>query len=98
MPLIVALDVIFVPEPDSLTLLKVYANGAIVWSPDELKFTVPVEAVNVPAAPLIKVPPAFIIPAPENMILEEVPAEVILPETVTVPVDIVTELLREVVD
>ena len=53
-----------------------------------MKLTVPVEAVNVPFVPLMKVPPAFKIPASENVILEPVLADVILPETVAVPVDI----------
>lgn len=53
-----------------------------------LKLTVPVFAVNVPAAPLMNVPPAFRVPAPENVILEAVPAEVIFPEMDAVPVEI----------
>jgi hypothetical protein len=40
--------------------------------------------------PLINVPPAFKVPELLNVICEHVPAEVILPETVTVPVDIVS--------
>ena len=43
--------------------------------------------MNVPVTPLKKVPPAFNAPAPENIILEATPVEVIFPETVTVPLE-----------
>ncbi len=43
--------------------------------------------MKVPVAPLKKVPPAFNVPAPENIILEATPAEVMFPDTVTIPVD-----------
>jgi len=42
----------------------------------------------------MKVPPAFSVPAPENMILEEVPPVVMFPETVTVPEEIVMTVSR----
>jgi hypothetical protein len=45
----------------------------------------------------MKVPPAFNVPAPVNTMEEDVPAEVILPVTVTVPVVMVSELARDVV-
>ena len=51
-----------------------------------LKFKVPVDAVNVP--PLPRFPPTFNVPASENTIRESTPENVILPETVAVPVDI----------
>ena len=52
-----------------------------------MKFTVPEAAVNVPAVPLINVPPAFKVPpVPENTICDATPADVMLPVTFTIPV------------
>lgn len=90
MPFIVALVKLFAPESDRVTLLKVYAKGAIDCAPAALKLTVLVLQVNVPAVPLMKVPPTFSVPESEKMIFDEVPAEVIFPVIVTVPVDMVT--------
>ena len=45
--------------------------------------------MKVPRVPLIKLPPTFKVPAPEKIIRELTPAEVILLETFTVPVEIV---------
>ena len=47
----------------------------------------PVEAVNVPVVPLRNVPPALRVPELEKTILEATPVEVMLPETVTGPVE-----------
>ncbi len=60
----------------------------------ELKFTVLVPAVNVPSVPLMKFPPAFKVPAPEKVIWDARPAEVMLPDTFTVPVETETTVLR----
>ena len=53
-----------------------------------MNFTVLLFCVNEPFVPLKKLPPTLRVPAPENVSREEVPADVILPETVAVPVDI----------
>ncbi len=58
---------------------------------------VPVPAVNVPAVPLMKVPPVNNVPAPKKIIWLPVPAEVILPVVETVPVEILITSLRPVV-
>jgi len=67
LPLMVAFVSVFAPLPESVTLLNVYAKGAIACAAPS-KLTVLEEHVKVPAVPLIKVPPAFKVPAPENTI------------------------------
>ena len=94
MPLMLALVKVFAPEPESVTLLKVYVNGAIDCAPAALKLTVPVPQVNVPLVPRIKLSPAYRVPASENMIWEATPADVIFPEAATVPVEIVISEVR----
>ena len=59
-----------------------------------MKSTVPLPAVKIPRLPLISSPAMFNVPAPEKIIRELTPAEVILPETVTVPVEIVRSVYR----
>ena len=44
--------------------------------------------MKIPAVPLRNVPPAFKVPASENTIRESTPSDVMLPETVAVPVEI----------
>jgi hypothetical protein len=62
-----------------------------------LYLTVPVDGVKVPAVPLRNVPPAFRVPASVKVIREAVPADVILPVTVTKPVEIESSVYREAV-
>lgn len=61
-----------------------------VCAPDPLKFTVLVEAVNVP--PLPKLPPILSTPAPENgrRAFAAVPEKLRLPVQLTIPVEILT--------
>ncbi|MDP2983175.1 MAG: hypothetical protein Q8O92_07590 [Candidatus Latescibacter sp.] len=74
---------VFTPEPESVRLL--YVNTPPVCAAP-FKFTVPVDAVNVPDA---KFPPTFIVPASVNVILDcaAVPEVVMAPVTLTVPVE-----------
>jgi len=56
-----------------------------------------VDGVKVPGVPLIKVPLAMILPASVKVILEAIPADVIVPATSTVPDEIRSSVYRDAV-